>query len=195
MANITGLTRKRLEDTIETFSNKGTIYPAYELLPGRWIVSGLPKALIEFGTFLKERVEKVTWKYIPSTIAAHCPYLSFALETCPSDAARLGAEFRGEEMKIPVWSNDTGSDLRSSKNIILDVMRAYFTRPGMWRLQTAPLFQPTGITHVLDFGPGTGVASLTESYASKSGIQVIRCAVPLGRRKLMEEVLPIAGRS
>ena len=195
MANITGLTRRRLEDTIDAFSGSGPIYPAYELLPGRWIVAGLPEALIEFGGFLKGRVKKATWKYIPSTIAAHCPYLSYALETCPSDAARVGAEFRGEEMKIPVWSNDTGSDLRTSENIVWDVMRAYFTRPGIWRLQTAPLFQPTDITYVLDFGPGTGVASLTESYTSNSGIQVIRCAVPLGRRRLMEEVLPFMDRS
>jgi len=97
-------------------------------------------------------------------------------------------------MKIPVWSNDTGSDLRTSKNMVLDVMRAYFTRPGIWRLQTAPVFQPTDITHVLDFGPGTGVASLTESYTSNSGIQVIRCAVPLGRRKLMKEAFPSMDR-
>ena len=195
MANITGLTRRRLEDTIDAFSGSGTVYPAYELLPGRWIVAGLPEALIEFGRFLKERVKKATWKYIPSTIAAHCPYLSYALETCPSDAARVGAEFRGEEMKIPVWSNDTGSDLRTSENIVLEVMRAYFIRPGIWRLQTAPLFQPTDITYVLDFGPGTGVASLTESYTANSGIQVIRCAVPLGRRKLMEEAFRATDRS
>jgi malonyl CoA-acyl carrier protein transacylase len=194
MANITGLTRRRLEDLIEAFSGSGTIYPAYELLPGRWIVAGLPKALMEFSKFLKERAKKATWKYIPSSIAAHCPYLSYALETCPSDAARVGVAFRGEQMKIPVWSNDSGSDLRASEDILLDVMRAYFTRPGIWRLQTAPLFQPTDVAYVLDFGPGTGVASLTESYTSNSGIQVIRCAVPLGRRRLIEKVLPIMAR-
>ena len=195
MANITGLTRRRLEDAIDAFSGSGVIYPAYELLPGRWIVAGLPEAMAAFGEFLKERANSATWRYTPSTIAAHCPYLSYALETCPSDAARVGVEFRAEEMKIPVWSNDSGSDLRTREIIVLDVMRAYFTRHGMWRLQTAPLFQPTNITYVLDFGPGTGVASLTESYTSDNGIQVIRCAVPLGRRRLAEEVLPAIGRT
>lgn len=193
MASVDGLTRARLEDFIHAFSGYGTVYPAYELNTERWIVSGVPEDLIRFNKFLKEHVKEVRWKYIASTIAAHCPYLSYALDTSPLDAQQLGLDFKGADMKIPVLSNDIGKDLRTSENVILDVMRAYFLCPAVWRSQIAPLFQPNHITYVLDFGPGTGVASLTESHISGSDIQIIRCALPLGQKMLFEEVLPALG--
>jgi malonyl CoA-acyl carrier protein transacylase len=194
MASVDGLTRAGLEAFIHAFYGYGTVYLAYELNTERLIVSGIPEDLIRFNKFLKERVKEVRWRYIASTIAAHSPYLSYALDTSPLDAQQLGLIFKGADMKIPVLSNDMGKDLRASENVILDVMRAYFLCPAVWRSQIAPLFQPNNhITYVLDFGPGTGVASLTESHISGSDIQIIRCALPLGRKMLFEEVLPALG--
>lgn len=195
MASINGLDRKRLEEVIYEFADYGTVYPAYELLPERWIVSGLPEDLAEFNTYLKEHERETSWRYSPSTIAAHSPYLSYAFESTPQDAARIGLEFRGDEMKIPVRSNDLGTDLRTSQNIIEDVMRAYFAHTAVWRNQISPVLEPDTITHVLDFGPGTGVASLTESYIPESGIQVIPCALPIGRKRLFDEILPALDRA
>ncbi len=193
MASVDGLTRTRLEDFIHAFSGYGTVYLAYELNTERWIVAGTPEDLIRFNKFLKERVEKIGWRYTASTIAAHCPYLSYSLETSPLDAKYLCLNFTGTDLKIPVLSNDMGKDLRTCTDVIFDVMRAYFVRPAVWRNQIAPLFQPDHFTYVLDFGPGTGVASLTESHISDSNIQIIRCALPLGRKRLFEEVLPALG--
>ena len=195
MANISGLTRDRLDELINSFSNYGIVYPAYELLPDRWVVSGMPDVLVEFNKFLNERIDGVGWKYNLSTIAAHSPFLSDALESTPLDVEQLDFDFSGEEMKVPVWSSDTGTDLRISKDVLYDVMQAYFVRPGVWRKQIASLFPPTCITHVLDFGPGAGMASLTHSHIKESGIQVIRCAVPNGRKRLFEQVLPALDHS
>jgi len=194
MASIDKLPRKRFDEMLASFSGNGPVYAAYELLPWRWIVAGLPQDLASFSQFLKEREKEAVWRYIPSTIAAHSPYLSYALETSPLDARRLGLRFRGEDMKIPVWANDTGTDLRTSQNVIFDVMQAYFIHRAVWRSQISPLLPPTKITYVLDFGPGPGVAGLTENHAKAAGIQVIRCTVPLGRKRLFEEVLPVLGQ-
>jgi len=190
MASINNLDKNKLDEMIDAFSGYGVVHPSYELLPNRWIISGLPENLVAFRHFLKNRGEEIDLKYIPSTIAAHSPFLSYALETSPLDAKRIGLELRNKDMRIPVLANDTGSDLRDSNNIILDIMRAYFTRPGIWRRQIAPLASTDGIKFVLDFGPGTGVASLTENHTPGSGIQVIRCTVPLGRKRLFTEILP-----
>lgn len=195
MANISGITRDRLDELINSFSDYGTVYPAYELLPDRWVVSGMPDVLVEFHKFLNERIDRFGWKYNLSTIAAHSPFLSDALQSTQLDAKQLDFDFSGEEMKVPVWSNDTGTDLRISEDVLYNVLQAYFVRPGVWRKQIASLFPPTCITHVLDFGPGTGIASLTHNHIKKSDIQVIRCAVPNGRRKLFEEVLPALDHS
>lgn len=190
MASINNLTRSKLEDAISLFSNNGKVYPAYELLPGRWIVSGLTHDLKEFNLFLKKYAKAATWRYLPSTIGAHSPFLAYAFETSPKDAARLDLSFSGKDMKIPVWSNDAGTDLRLADNILNEVMRAYFLYPAAWRKQITPILPPTRIRYVLDFGPGTGVATLTENHSARSGVQVIRCTIPLGRKKLFEEVLP-----
>ncbi len=189
MASITNIMRNQLDQAIENFSNQGTIYPSYELFPGRWIVAGSPDDLATFNEFIKTWSSKSEWRYIPSTIAAHSPFLSYALETSPVDAERLGLDFRAEDLKIPVLSNDSGKDLRLSKNIIFDIMQAYFIFPAVWRKQIKPLLPPTNIKYVLDFGPGPGVASLTESHTSRSEVQVIRCTIPLGRKILFEEIL------
>ena len=194
MASINGLSRAGLDELIQGFSDIGTVYPAYELLKERWIVSGMPDDLVAFRDYLKREGLGITWKFTSSTIGAHSPFLSYALETSPLDAKRVGLAFTGSDMKVPVWSNDTGTDLRSKEDIVLDVMRAYFTCPALWRHQIAPLYPPSTITHVLDFGPGTGVASLTENHITGSGIQVIRCSLPLGRKLLFSEILPALDR-
>ncbi|GAB6097232.1 hypothetical protein JCM14469_34860 [Desulfatiferula olefinivorans] len=193
MAGITHLMRGKLDQAILAFADRGAVYPAYDLFPGRFIVSGLPDHLSAFHDMLKALEPQAVWRYIPSTIGAHSPLLAHAYETSPRDAERLGLSFDNAAMAVPVWSNDTGEDLRASGNIIDDVMRAYFLCPAVWRKQIKPLLPPTSIRYVLDFGPGTGVASLSENHCAGTGIQVIRCAVPLGRKKLFEEVLPELG--
>ncbi len=190
MASVNNLNLDQLKEMINSFSDYGVVHPAYELFPGRWIVAGLPQNLIAFKSFLQVQNKGAEWKFIPSTIAAHCPFLSYALETSPLDAERVGVKLTGSDLKIPVWANDMGKDLRQSENVIFDVMRAYFTRPAMWSKQIAPLTSENDINYVLDFGPGPGVASLTENHINGSNIQVIRCTVPLGRKRFFAEVLP-----
>lgn len=190
MASVSDLPLEQLTLLIEEFSAYGVVHPAYELFPGRWILAGLPENLLAFKYFLQEKAQGKEWKYIPSTIAAHCPFLRYALETSPSDARRAGLDIQGNHLKIPVWANDMGKDLRQSEDVIHDVMEAYFTKPAMWSKQITALQPENGIRYVLDFGPGPGVASLTENYLRESDIKVIRCTVPLGRKRFFKEVLP-----
>lgn len=190
MASIKGLTRSRLDKAIDSFAKNGVIYPAYELFPGRFIVSGLPGDLERFKAIIKNQEKKVSFRYIPSTIGAHSPILAPALELSPKDADTIGVHFHGHDMKVPVWSNDTGEDLRQCKNIMHEVIRSYFVSTGVWRKQIHPLLPPTKIKYVLDFGPGTGVASLTENHTTRVGIKVIRCTLPIGRKQLFDEILP-----
>lgn len=192
MASVSGLPRSVLDEAIMLFSETGSVYPAYELFPGRWILAGLPEKLADFRIFIKERhpSNSIIWKFIPSTIGAHSPFLAHAFDTSPEDARALGLSFSGSEMKIPVWSNDKGEDLRQLNPVIDEIMRAYFLHPAFFRRQIKPVLPPAQIRYVLDFGPGTGVATLTENHSSNSGIQVVRCSIPLGRKILFEQVLP-----
>lgn len=190
MASINNMPYDSLMNQIHLFSDYGTVHPAYELLPDRWIVAGLPEALSAFNMFLKMKIQDLEFRFIPSTIAAHCPFLNYALETSPEDARKVGLNLVKEAMSIPVWSNDGGKDLSRSESIVYEIMRAYFTRPAYWKDQILPLRSDSGIKYVLDFGPGPGVASLTENLVSGSDIQVIRCTVPLGRKRLFSEIVP-----
>lgn len=194
MASIEGLSNLHLDEAIASFSDFGTVHKAYGMRPEWWVVSGMPEDLIKFNEFLRSRGNNVVWKYIPSTIAAHSPFLSYACRASPLDASRIGLKFRGEDMRIPVWSTDKGTDLRASENVLGEAMRGYLIRPAIWWNQITPVLAPSHITHVLDFGPGAGVASLTESSLSGSDTQVIRCSATLGRKRLFEEVLPALDR-
>ena len=190
MAGIIHLLRKRLDDAILQFDDQGRIYPAYDLFPGRWIVSALPDDLWRFRDFLKAREPSAVFRYIPSTIGAHSPLLAPALTVSPNDAEVLGIRFSDRELRVPVWANDTGEDLRQYTDIMNEVIRAYYIAPGAWRKQISPLLPPSRIKYVLDFGPGTGIASLTENHIAQSGIRVIRCTLPLGRRQVFKDILP-----
>lgn len=190
MASINNLPLEPLKELIHQYADYGVVHPAYELFPGRWIVAGLPENLAGFKKFLERLGQGTEWKYIPSTIAAHCPFLRYALDTSPTDAKNAGLAIAGSDLKIPVWANDMGIDLSDSADVIFDVMRAYFTRPAVWSKQIAPLLTDNSIAYVLDFGPGPGVASLTENFLRETNIKVIRCTVPLGRNRLFKEVLP-----
>ncbi len=192
MATVTNVLRRQLDELIAAFSEKnGKVYLAYELYPGRYTVSGLPEDLAEFGKFLKDHKDSASLRFVPSTIGAHSPFLSYALEKSPADIQRIGLEFRTQDLKIPVWSNNMGTDLRESDNIMQDVITSYFVLPGTWRKQILPLVPPSNINYVLDFGPGSGVASLTWKHISNTNIQVINCSMPIGRKMFFDEVLPI----
>ncbi len=190
MASVNNLVLDELQALLDEYADYGIAHAAYELLPGRWIVAGMPGNLIGFRDFLELKGKGSEWKFIPSTIAAHCPFLRYALETSPLDAKRVGVVLTGSDIKRPTWSNDMGVDLCASKDVVQDIMTAYFTKPAMWRKQISPLFDESSIKYVLDFGPGAGVASLTENHVAKTDIKVIRCTVPLGRKRLFSEVIP-----
>lgn len=191
MATVTNVLRRPLDELIEAFSDKhGKVYLAYELHPGRFTVAGLPEDLTAFGRFLKEHKENASIRFVPSTIGAHSPFLSYALEKSPEDIQNIGLEFLKQDLKIPVWSNNMGVDLRESDNIMQDVIMSYFVLPGAWRKQILPLVPPSQINYVLDFGPGSGVASLTWKHISTSNIQIINCSTPIGRKMFFDEVLP-----
>lgn len=191
MASIEGLTSGRLDELIASFSDAGAVHRAYGMRPDWWIVAGMPEALLSFREFLRSRAGEPLWRYIPSTIPAHSPLLSYAFRSSPLDAQRIGMRLWKEDMKMPVWSTDGGMDLGTSENVLTDAMRGYLTRPGIWWEQIRPVLAPGHITHVLDFGPGAGTASLTQSHLAGSGIQVLRCSATLGRRRLLQEVAPL----
>lgn len=190
MAAIGNLKRDLLMSYMNEFTDYGVIHFAYGLMPDRNIIAGLPQNVSAFKLFLKDQEPRASWRYINSTIAAHCPFLRYSLEMSPKDAERIGVRFNRDDMQVPVWSNDTGQDIRDCKNIVWEVMRAYFTRPAFWNNQIKPLLTPGDICYVLDFGPGNGVAVLTKGYIKGSDIQVIRCVIPMERKKLIEEILP-----
>lgn len=190
MASITNLTRGKLDSAIAACNALTRIHPAYELFPGRWIISGLPQDLERFKIHLNRHESQAEWRYIPSTIGAHSPLLAYAYETSPKDAERLGLSFSKEDMVLPVLSNDKGTDIRENGDILNSVMRAYFLHPAHWRKQITPVLPKTTLRYVLDFGPGTGVASLTENHCARSGVQVVRCAILLGRKKFLDELMP-----
>ena len=188
MASVAKIPCSKLEAALSDFEEKSSVYLAYKLTPLRSIVSGRPEALRGFRDLLLSREPKAQWRYVPSTIAAHSPFLAHAFETTPEDARRVGLSLSGEEMVRPVLASNGKGDLRESEDIVSDIMHAYFLETGHWRAQIEPLFKEEGITEVLDFGPGSGVAGLSEMMLARKGTKVRRCSIAFERKMLVQEL-------
>jgi malonyl CoA-acyl carrier protein transacylase len=188
MARLTGVTRSRIDALLTAWGNEGRLHVAYVLNPTACIVSGSPEHLEQFSVTVAQAEPELTWRYVNSTIAAHSPYMQFVYDTVPGDAAALGLTFDRSELAVPVTSNRTGADLRESDDIIRAFLQGYALDTGYWGKQLGPCFSGQGATHVLDFGPGTGMASLSETYVARRGIEVIRLALPLGRMQLRKVI-------
>lgn len=188
MARLTGVPRSRVEALLEAWGNAGRLHVGYVLTPTACILSGSPDDLELFSAWVAEAEPEITWRYVNSTIAAHSPYMQFVYDTVPGDAAALGLTFDARELVIPVTSNGSGADLRESDDIIRAFLKGYALDTGYWGRQLSPCFLGQGATHVIDFGPGTGMASLSETYLARRGVEVIRMALPLGRMQLRKVI-------
>jgi fatty acid synthase subunit beta len=112
-------------------------------------------------------------RFLPITAPFHSSYLSDAVALVEKDLKSMNISISGDELCIPVYSTDDGSDLRlrEKSDIVSDLVRMIIVQPLHW--EKATVFQ--GATHVIDFGTGgtSGVGIITNKNKDGSGIRTI----------------------
>ena len=124
------------------------------------------------------------WTPLGVDVAFHTPGLR---EPCALLRAQLAAEPGllpdPAALSIPVLSPVDGCDLRATGDLAAAVAGAQLVAPVQWDIVSSCLAE-AGTDWVLDFGPGTEVATLTAENLRGHGARVLALASPEGRRRL-----------
>ncbi|KAJ6624064.1 fatty acid synthase [Mycena sp. CBHHK59/15] len=131
--------------------------------------SGLDQSKTPFS----QRKPVFSVRFLVVGVPYHSDYLAGATEKLITED--LGDEelWNAEELKIPVFNTEDGSDLRQlSTSITRSLCEQIFTKPIHW--STATNF-PESATHAVDFGPGglSGIGPLTAKNLDGRGVRVI----------------------
>ncbi|RHZ19227.1 hypothetical protein DYB37_003435 [Aphanomyces astaci] len=157
------------------------------------VVTGLPDVLV----LLKTTLEKISAKpdesqgripfsqrkplisFIPLavSVAFHNTNLAPAQSLIEADLARLGLTIPGQSLQFAVvGTNEHAVNLQTygAKDVLPDVVKMQLTDIVNWPVTSAALTQTiSGVTHVLDFGPGRGAATLTLKQVEGYGITTV----------------------
>ncbi|ORY03898.1 hypothetical protein K493DRAFT_311577 [Basidiobolus meristosporus CBS 931.73] len=118
-----------------------------------------------------KRLKNFTTRFMPVTIPAHNELLRPATIVIAQDAEFFGLSFRKEDIAIPVFSIDTGVDMRECDAITNYLIDQVCVNRVHWQKAT----NINGITHVVDFGPGgvSGAGMLTHRNKEGHGVLVL----------------------
>ena len=89
------------------------------------------------------------------------------------DMERLKIEIKPFSLMVPVYSTATGKDLRSSGNIIEELLQMMFLTSVDWVKVTKNFVSNDLPSQVIDFGPGEASAKLTELNIKGFGSNII----------------------
>ncbi|KAK9765807.1 fatty acid synthase alpha subunit Lsd1 [Basidiobolus ranarum] len=117
-----------------------------------------------------QRKVKFSSRFLPITAPFHSSYLKGAAELLAQDVQKYELEFDVKSLTIPVYSTDSGNDLRESDRLTLDLIDQICSLPVQWEAATN-----ASVTHILDFGPGatSGIGGLTHRNKEGTGVRII----------------------
>ncbi|GAB9466788.1 hypothetical protein Gpo141_00004153 [Globisporangium polare] len=166
-------------------------------------VTGLPASLLQLKQVLESTMAKPgedqtrvpfsqrkpagTLSFVSVSSAFHSSLLASARELILSDVERLGLRLTGAQLQVPVYSTTSETvSLQSlgDANVLLHIVDMQLTQLADWVVTMAAVQQQhSDATHVLDFGPGAGVARLSSDALEGFGIQVVTTSSTVNENK------------
>ncbi|KAJ7808688.1 fatty acid synthase beta subunit [Mycena olivaceomarginata] len=132
-----------------------------------------PSGLDQSKTPFSQRKPVFSVRFLVIGVPYHSAYLSGAAEKLIVEDLGGQELWKAEELKIPVFNTEDGTDLcQLSTSITQSLCEQIFTKPIHW--STATNF-PESATHAVDFGPGglSGIGPLTAKNLDGHGVRVI----------------------
>jgi hypothetical protein len=81
-------------------------------------------------------------------------------------------EWKGWDLKFPVYSTLDGSDL-TGKDVLMELLSLQCHQPLHWAKAIKSALPANSVTHILDFGPDVSTAKMTARIKDGSGVMVI----------------------
>ncbi|KAJ2879371.1 fatty acid synthase alpha subunit Lsd1, partial [Coemansia aciculifera] len=200
MVSVQGVSKQVLEKLIVKFNSRQPSPTEHAFLVvvntvDQFIVASKLSAAVKFVAFLRSesahpdkdqsripfplRKPMIIVQYTTISAPYHCPLLESAAETAYAMAVEKEWVLRSEDMQIEVRATDDGHDIRTEADLTRYLFSAICVLPVDWPQTT----HYPGITHVVDFGPGSlsGFGLLAYKNIEGSGIPII-CAGALVSR-------------
>ncbi|MBV6492181.1 MAG: hypothetical protein LDLANPLL_00172 [Turneriella sp.] len=157
MVAVLGDTHQTIENWVADF-NKGAnkIYVSLYNTPGNRIISGARSDLIQFHEKHKADFEakQIKYVYLRSTCPFHSELMTPILEKFKPDLAKIGFDYKGSDLKMPVYSFWDGSNLQNSPELGMRMTDDLMVKTLYWDKAMQHVKNDASVTHILDFGPG-----------------------------------------
>jgi len=157
MVAVLGDSHATIEGWVNSF-NAGSkkIFVSLYNTPNNRIISGARADLIAFHEKYKGELEakQIKFVYLRSTCPFHCELMTPILEKFKPDLAKIGFDFKGSDLKFPVYSFYDGANLQQSPELGMRMTDDLMVKTLYWDKAMLPVKNDKSITHILDFGPG-----------------------------------------
>lgn len=200
MAAIQGFTSTELQNILDEFNKDRSpqefIYLSLDNETLRKVVSGAPDSLEKLRLYLqKDYVKKnpfparnARFTYLNTSAPFHSPHIEKCIDIVVQDLQRINWEIDGKSLKIPLYSFSDGKDLRSHPDLMRELVSLQAVRQLTWK--KALSFVPQeNITHIIDFGPGDGIAKLSRAYVTGFGVETL-CVANSSERNIIVSMQP-----
>ncbi|EMS86315.1 hypothetical protein [Leptospira noguchii] len=185
MVAVIGYSQKELEDRVKQtndslgLSGSKAIYVSLYNTPDSNIVSGSPESLLEFRKQFKSEMDekKVKFVYLRTTAPFHSPHMEDTNKTIPSDMEKIGFNFKGSDLKIPVYSIFDGRNMQSDSELGIPLFREMLIKTLYWDKAVKPFVTATNVTGI-DFGPSVVSQKLTQANMGTSENKIYAVSSP-----------------
>lgn len=157
MVAVLGDSHATIEGWVNSFnSGAKKIFVSLYNSPNNRILSGARADLIAFHEKHKGDFEtkQIKFVYLRSTCPFHSELMTPILEKFKPDLAKIGFDFKGSDLKFPVYSFWDGANLQHSPELGLRMTDDLMVKTLYWDKAMLPVKNDKSITAILDFGPG-----------------------------------------
>ncbi len=154
--------------------------------PLKKVISGFPQELESFRYFLEKRFsdknslprQDFTFNYLPASAPFHSSLMNKAAPRLLEDLKRINWSVSRSELRLPVFSTETGEDIREANDLVNEVVRLQVLAPVDWQKTLSSINSSTGYSHIVDLGPGEDIARLSRFVIEGCGVKVIAASNP-----------------
>lgn len=142
--------------------------------PNNRILSGARGDLIAFHERYKGELEarQIKYVYLRSTCPFHCELMIPILEKFKPDLAKIGFDFKGSDLRFPVYSFWNGDNLQNENDLGMRMTDDLMVKTLYWEKSLLPVKNDASIHAILDFGPGKTSQRLSMDTLAALGHEV-----------------------
>jgi malonyl CoA-acyl carrier protein transacylase len=193
MAAVIGNDEGFIAELVASFNERGAHPPIHIGLhnsPRNRVLCSHRESLLDFIEVNREELDRREFRFVflQITCPFHSPYLKGAATALDADMARIGFQFTGGDLRLPLYSFYDGSNLQNEKNLERRLYMDMIDHTLYWENSIRPAVSNPAVTHILDFGPGKTSQRLTQAILDqeKSSIPILCAALPRDFKKMTE---------